>query len=291
MRWTNQLGIPDILYRALIRDEYSRGDADYSITQLLKPVQAVALERAHEAEIVKDAAEAVQSVFGRATHHIIQQARGAGRSEERLYATVGGCRVSGQPDYEQDGWLHDWKTVKWLSVVDGPKPEWEAQLNGYALLYRLNQRPVVKLSAWALLKDWSKDLPNTEPRCPKLPLVRFDLPVWPESKALAFFQDRVWQHEGARRAVQTGTRPTPCTIDERWGRGEHWAAIKPGAKRATKKFYAGSAEVATWIAQQKSQDYEIVHRPAVYVRCRAWCDAAPWCPTFRDDPGGGADAE
>ena len=288
MRYTNSLGIPDILADALMRDDYTKGDAKYSVTELLAPPRMVALQRHHADQVTQDVAECLASVFGRATHHIIQSAKGTGVPEERLFMDLAGVRLSGAIDYAKDGTIHDWKTCKWLAIADGPKPEWEQQLNGYAMLARANGRPVTQLVDWALCKDWSRDLPNTEPRCPKLPVVKFVARLWSDEEARGFFSNRLWLHERAQQAMAQGDEPAPCTIEERWGRGEHWAAMKPDAKRSSKNFYTHAADVLAWInAQKQPSDYAVEHRPAVYVRCRAWCLAAPFCTQYKSDPGGG----
>src|SRR3990167_5720293 len=111
MRYVNSLGIPDILAHALMQDDYTKGDAKYSITELISPPRMVALQRHYADDLTQDVAECLASVFGRATHHIIQSAKGTGVPEERLYMDLAGVRLSGALDYGQP--LHG------LPVVDG----------------------------------------------------------------------------------------------------------------------------------------------------------------------------
>src|SRR5688572_7249540 len=138
---TNELGLPQPLVSAVANDDYSRGDADASVTELPSPPQLVALLRKHGESLTEDVSERIWSLFGQAVHEILRRADVDALTEMRLTIPVDGWRVSGAFDrlaLFPDGLLSDWKVSSAYSVIlrdsDGTvgiKPEWEKQLNLY----------------------------------------------------------------------------------------------------------------------------------------------------------------
>jgi hypothetical protein len=51
---TNKYGAPDVFLRAVENDPYSKGEADFSATELLKPPQIVRLHKEHGDKVVTD---------------------------------------------------------------------------------------------------------------------------------------------------------------------------------------------------------------------------------------------
>ena len=54
MKITNQFGAPEQFVRALKNDSYSKGEADFSATGLLRPPQIAHLEKLHEEKLSTD---------------------------------------------------------------------------------------------------------------------------------------------------------------------------------------------------------------------------------------------
>jgi uncharacterized membrane protein len=85
---TNKHNMPAAIVAAVKADDYSRGNADYSVTDLLKPVRQLILERRHEDEIVEDVVERIWSMQGRVSHKIMETyAEANAFKEERLHWT------------------------------------------------------------------------------------------------------------------------------------------------------------------------------------------------------------
>lgn len=83
MKITNRLGLPQALVDAIKNDDYDKGDADISVTQLLDPPRKVALVEAHAADLEEDASDRLYALFGKIGHGILEQANG-GSTSKRL---------------------------------------------------------------------------------------------------------------------------------------------------------------------------------------------------------------
>jgi hypothetical protein len=69
---TNELGLSWPVYKAVTGHRYSKGKADYSATELLKPPRVRELERIHADEIVEDASDYVFALLGTVAHFILE---------------------------------------------------------------------------------------------------------------------------------------------------------------------------------------------------------------------------
>lgn len=100
MRVTNKLGLPEAIVEAVANDDYTRGECDLSVTQLIAPPRQVELIRQHEDELEEDAADRIFLLMGKIAHGILEKAapRGAAITEERLFIDVDGWRISGAFD-------------------------------------------------------------------------------------------------------------------------------------------------------------------------------------------------
>lgn len=215
---TNNHNLPDPVVRALSYDDYDQV-GDISITGLLKPVQAVALERIHKDELPpEDVSERVWRLFGSAAHEFLYRSRDpdAVIAEQRLTMDVAGWTVSGKPDtYDLNTKaLTDFKTTSVWSLVYEPKgrKEWHEQLNLYRLLLEANGYEVRSLSVVAILRDWTKRDTFKRTDYPAIPIVALNIPLWIKADAEAFLMERVTLHKAAR---EQGTWPN-CTNEERW---------------------------------------------------------------------------
>ena len=210
MNVTNRHGAPSQFVRALENDAYTKGDADFSATGLLKPPQATHLERLHEHELSTDVADMVFALLGTGVHAALEKFAPKGALvERRFYGELGGYKVSGAIDLYDDGHVMDYKVTGTYSTKVG-KPEWEQQLNIYAWLLRQNDMPVKSLTIWAICRDWSAMKVEREKRYPVSPIVTVEIPVWLPKAAQDFVQERIELH--------TSEPVPPCTDSERWAR-------------------------------------------------------------------------
>jgi hypothetical protein len=213
VRLTNQYGAPEQFLRAVQNDEYSRGDASFSATGLIRPPQMARLEEEHADKISADVADHVYMLLGTGVHAIMEKAAPDGSLvEKRWYAEMLGYKISGAIDLYHDGHITDYKVTGTYSVKS-PKVEWEQQLNIYAWLLRQNDMPVRSLTIVAICRDHMKSKVGTK-NYPDSPIVPIDIPVWLPNVAEDFVRSRVELH--------TSQDVVPCTDEERWARGNRY---------------------------------------------------------------------
>lgn len=76
MKWTNKGNFPDAVVKAITNDSYSKGNADFSVTELISPPQIKVLQKLHATELVKDVSENIWMLFGTSMHNMLQEAEG-----------------------------------------------------------------------------------------------------------------------------------------------------------------------------------------------------------------------
>ena len=150
MKITNRANLPETIVRAVPNDPYDRGDADYSVSDLVNPVRAVHLIRRHSADLNEDAADRIWALLGQAVHSVLERAETDNSlAEERLNITLDVPNedresvrrtVSSKTDlYHGNGLLQDYKvTSAWTAVYKSRYAEWEENLNMRAHILRAN---------------------------------------------------------------------------------------------------------------------------------------------------------
>ena len=104
MKITNKTGLPDTFYQAVKNDKYDKGDADYSVSELISPPQITILKQRHDKELEEDVCNMIWALLGKAVHHILEIADNKDAiTEERIFLEIAGRKVSGQTDlYSED---------------------------------------------------------------------------------------------------------------------------------------------------------------------------------------------
>ena len=162
MKITNRFDLPDVVVRALVHSDYSRGDSVRSVTQLIDSPRIGILQREHDEEIEQDCVDFLWSRFGTSVHTMFEVAAEGQDciSEERLFVEHQGWKISGAIDLqhvEPDGVIiSDYKvTSVWSVIYD--KQEWHDQLNAYAWMVRhAKGLPVKQARIIAILRDWQR---------------------------------------------------------------------------------------------------------------------------------------
>jgi hypothetical protein len=271
---SNRLNFPQALVDAVTNDGYSKGNADFSITELLSPPRQSALRRQHENDIEEDASERIWSLYGQLVHKLLERANRASHVEARLFMEINGIRISGQIDsFEiKDGEMTDWKFVSAYKFKDGLPLEYEQQQNCYVELARANSIDVKRSNIVGLLRDHSKLEAKREASYPQLPVIRVEVPIWEREKVIAFLKERIALHVAARTTLPQ------CSEEDRWARPTKYAVMKKGAARAT-KLYDTKEAAETHAATSK--DFFVEHRPGENVRCESYCPVAKFCTQFQ----------
>ena len=283
MKITNKFGAPQTLVNLAMRDPYSKGNADISVTGLIGSPRISILQSRHDSEMTRDVSDMLWALVGSALHVVAE--RGADSehiAEERLFATIDGWTISGGIDVQltDDGGtaLSDYKFTSVWAVMN-TKPEWEAQLNCYAWLMRKSKGVIVnKLSIHALLRDWARHSVGVKHGYPLSAIHTVDIPVWSSVKQDLYIMERVALHKAAKQANDLDAQLENCTDTERWMREDKYAVMKAGRKSAIRVVDTGveAAEVSS-----KNPGSYVQLRKGEPVRCTGdYCGVSRFCTQY-----------
>jgi len=270
MSLTNEYGAPDVFVRAVEGDPYTKGEADFSATELLKPPQIVRLTKKHEDSITTDVRDEWWKLLGKGVHNILEQ-YGEGRCEDRFFAECNGIRISGAIDMLVDGAVTDYKVTSVFTIQRGLKTDWEQQLNIYAWLLRQNDITATSLEIVGLCRDWIQSRAAVKRDYPQSPIVPIKVPLWRDERQDKFVEDRV--------RVHTMENTLPCTPEERWARGGY-TVLGGGLKPRS---FDSLSEAANYINQKEKpgRAFSIQEGGAKFVRCESWCSISDHCPQWK----------
>lgn len=284
MNLTNKFGLPAPIVRALTRDEYTRGDSNRSITQLIDSPRVRILRHENQNTMSEDVSEKVFSAVGTALHKLLEGYSDESHiAEERLFLDIDGWAVSGAIDIQrlnEDGTITvmDYKTTTAWAVM-AKKPEWEWQLNCYgALVRRVKGVRVSGLSIIAFVRDWNRWDAQTRERYPPAPIIEIDIPMWTDEVQDAYLAARVAAHQDAEFKRLTGDELPLCSPAEQWAKPASFAVMKVGGKKAIKVFSS----------QKQADEYlsagqEVVVRPGEMTRCvGGWCGISEHCSQYNN---------
>lgn len=212
MKITNP-GLPQAVYEALVKREYSNDGANISVTELIDSPRVRVLKKQNFDKIEFEADTLLASFLGTCFHKGIEAGTKTGITERRLFIEVGGWKLSGGMDHYHDGVLTDYKTATCFKVqLDCPKgrtEDWEKQLNVYAHILRENGHPVSKLMLFVLFKDWNKRSfatavksgkvfdPYVQGGYPDRAWAHFEIPTWSHEEAKGYIEERIRLHQAA----------------------------------------------------------------------------------------------
>ena len=276
MEYTNNHNLPQPIVSAIRRDTYVKV-GDISVTELIKPLRIRQLELRHDKEIIVDVSEYLWMLLGSSVHAMLERADTSNHlSEERLTPVVHGCHISGTPDLlTTEMTLQDYKVTSVYSFLLGDKPEWTAQLNLYAWLYRKHGFEAKAAQIVAILRDWMVSRALREPDYPQAGFMVVDVPLWSQEEQEALVGGLVRLHQTADKVVDNDL--PECTPEERWQKEDVWAVKKKGNKRAMSGGLYTNEQGAKDHAAAQPSPVEIEFRPGESIRCSRYCKVAPWC--------------
>jgi len=274
---TNMHGAPESILQAVTADPYTKGEADFSVTELIKPPQINRLWAEHENKISMDVRDEFWKLLGRGVHNVLEQYSDGGVSEERHFAKVGDLTVSGAIDLVSNGMVTDYKVTSTYSVMKGLKPEWEQQLNMYSWLLRQNDISSSSLRIVALCRDWIRSRSDRSQKYPASPIVILPVPKWPDEQQDQYIEERV--------RVHMDESTIPCTSEERWARGKYMVT-GTDVKLKKPKLFDTLMEASVWTQGKenpvKGIAYQITETTPTYVRCEGnWCGVRDFCPQYQ----------
>lgn len=283
MKVTNKFGVPAPLLTLANAEYYSKGDASYSVTELMSPPKIRRLREQHDGDIETDVSDMLWSMLGSALHVVMERGVTEGWvSEERLFLEIDGVTISGAIDLQHNTpfglEIIDYKMTSAWSVMR-EKAEWVQQLNIYKyLVEKVKGERVVSLKVCAFIRDFSRH--DARDEYPKAPIHMVDLPVWSTEETEAYIKQRLEMHRNAKVAADLGDELQPCTDEERWTSETVYAVKREGRKTAIKLFK--SIEEANELAEKEKGYVET--RPGEPKRCTGnYCSVADWCQQYQGE--------
>jgi hypothetical protein len=280
---TNKHNLPETLVTLAKSSDYSKGHADYSVTEIISPPRIQRLRRKHYSEMTQDVSEMMWQLLGSALHVVAEKGQSEGYiTEERLFAEIDGVVLSGAIDIQKvtpEGIeITDYKfTSAWSLRQD--KFEWEAQQNIYAYLVRRNKgKPVTKVQICALVRDWSRREAAVKESYPQSPIVVIDLKMWSNEQAEKYIRERLNAHRDSKVQSDWGEELPFCTEEERWSKDTQYAVKREGRKTAIRVF--DNQEEAEEVAEKEKGYVEV--RKGESVRCSGnYCGVNKWCSQYQ----------
>ena len=280
---TNNFNLPQFVVDALTYSDYSRGDSDISVTQLIDSPRIAQLQKQFADQQSRDAVDFVWSRFGTSVHTMFEESlKGSDViTEERLFTETQGWKLSGAIDAQEvtpDGVIiSDFKvTSVWSVVYD--KTSWHKQLNVYAYLVRKAKgQTVKKVQIVALLRDWVRRKAEEGGDYPSAPIVIIDIPLWSDEEQDDYVESQMKAHI---EAANTETDLIHCTSEEMWEKATVYAVMKKGRKSAVRLF-SSEAEANERVAKEGDNHYLEI-RKGEKTRCtQDWCGVSQWCDQFQ----------
>lgn len=286
MKITNNLGLPDMLQRA-VEKEYVYKDKRYSITSLLDPDRVIMLKRRYNDKIEQDVSECIWMLFGTVTHYALEtgiELKENEYVEEHLEHTFeSGYTLSGIIDHVYD-YVDDYKTTSVWTVIYGSNNEhWELQLKmGAYLHYKEHGNWINKGRIIAILKDWNKNDAKFKADYPKLPVqvIEFDLGTPEEIEK--WIIDK-FKHIEELEKMEDEKLPL-CTAQERFNKGTTYAVKKKANKTATKvhNTLESAREHLINLEQSYPGVYEIEERQGEDTKCLNYCQCCKFCKYYKE---------
>ena len=287
MKITNNQNLPAPLVALLSRNYYSKGDSQYSVTELMSPPKIRRLREQYDAEMEVDVTKLIASQLGTFMHGKLEAKEVEGyTNEERIFTEIDGVVISGAIDLQQqvEGGvvIIDYKFVKAWSVMQAlarNKDDWDIQLNIYKWLVETVKRvPVKGLQICAIVKDYTPHA-NQE-NYPEAEAVMIDVPMWDSVTAEAFVRKRLEMHRNAKVNHEFGEELQACTDEERWMSEAVFAVKREGRKSAIRLFK--TLEEATELAEKDKGSVET--RAGEPKRCTGdFCGVSKWCSQYQGE--------
>ena len=296
-KYTNKHNIPVEIIRAIENDDYTKGNADISVTGLIQPPRIRVLQDINKDKITSDYSDEVWKILGQSIHTIMERANESYEdtiTEQRLFADVSGWTISGQTDTLSlaDNTLKDLKVTSVWTIInalkDG-KSEWEQQLNCYAWLHWKNTgENIHQCNIIALARDWNKrELQRRGGDYPESMITTIKIPLWSTEKQEEFIEHRVNLHQQAEVLKQMGEEPPLCNDAERWKRNDTFRVMKKGRKTALRVFDSMNDAKKYCVNSDTSADLSIEHLLGECIRCTGnYCGVAEFCNQFKEDSNG-----
>ena len=289
MKITNNFGLPQPFVELATKSAYSKGEADYSVTEIISPPRIQRLRVKHWEDMTQDVSDMTWSLMGTMAHNLLEKKTDDGlQAEERLYVEIDGVVLSGAMDLQEevDGSIKitDYKfTSAWALRED--KVEWVLQQNIYAwMVGKIKGKKVTSISICAFIRDWSRREAATNPHYPQASAQIVPIALMDSGEVEAYIKERISLHRQAKVDADWDNELIHCTDEERWSRETKYAVKKEGRKSAVRVLDT-QEEADAMLAEMPPKDKGFIEiRKGESVRCTGnFCGVAKWCSQFNKE--------
>lgn len=278
---TNKYGVPATIEAAVRNDSYSKGAADYSVTELLNPPRLTLLKQRNFDEIEEDVSERIWMLLGKSVHAILDAANVQNAlQEERISCEIGGRKISGASDLYHDRTISDYKvTSAWTQVYGSRTAEWTEQLNYYAYLFRSIGFEVNRLEIVCIFRDWSASKALAGGDYPQSPIAVIPVDLWDFEMQEAGLISRIESLK--ENEMKRDSDLEECGPAEMWEKPAVYAVMKSGRKSSVRNF--DSREEAHKFIEENPDKAKlsIQERPGARTRCESYCPVSAFCSQYK----------
>lgn len=280
---TNKYNLPEAFVKA-IQNSRHNADGCLSATTLLKGTKEIILENRHFDEITVDASEEVWSVFGTATHSVLEHQEDEAFKEESFSVDVLDYKVTGKVDrYDmKHETIEDWKTASVWKVIFHDFEDWKRQGLIYTWLLRQSGLNVRHIRFIALLKDHSKSEAKKKADYPQAPVYVYEFDPTEEdmTEIEAYIKGKVF--EVSKNADLEDDSIPECTPEQRWATPAKWAVMKEGRKTAVKVCDSEEEAKAFIEDLEKEEDKHFIEeRKGQDKKCSDYCACCEFCSYYK----------
>lgn len=283
MKLLNNHGLHEGLFHAVhswFFEKQNPNPPHFRVTELIRPVQQVVLQRRHHDELETDVMDLMNAWRGSAVHEFLSRHDKTNALQEfDLEIEMAGEKLKGKPDYYEDGTIVDFKNCRvWSYIYKSSIQEWTDQLNIYAFMLKSMGFPVTALEIVAIFDDWSATEAKRNADYPRTRSVVIPILMYPDAKTKELLEDRIFKLSSRLSNFPDADLPE-CTPEEMWEDPTKYAVMKEGRKSAVKLHDEGKA--AEKHAKELGKGHSVQVRPGVRKRCESYCGAAPFCHQYK----------
>lgn len=282
MKYTNKHNLPPFIVDFLKSDNYDYEEGVISATTLMQPPRMFALTRKNE-DLEVDVSDLIAARYGTSIHDAVEKVKIPGAlQEERVYAVVDFCKISGKADIildvDTEPQLMDVKSTSvWTYIFKSREEDYKKQLSIYRyLLVKNGINAIDTAKIWYFFTDWSNSKSQNDPNYPQTRTMVYDIRLYSIEETEAYIKDRL---KVLLATLEMDQKDMPeCTSNELWQKPTKWAIMKEGRKSAV-KVHDDESEAFQHLDGLDDKHY-LVTRPGEVKRCN-YCHARRVCEQYR----------
>ncbi len=284
MTIVNKHNAPKSFITFCSNDQYSRGKADYSATQLIDEPRIVHLNSRHPDYGSDDPYENPWKFISTILHGLMEENSPEEEiAEERLFASIDGVTISGAMDVQVINGdkitIGDYKMTTVFGIKDTKK--FEQQLNIYAwLVEKCSDKKVEGLEIYAFLRDWKISMAEKITGYPPTPGITIPIPLWSYDERESFIRERVGLLKESED-LDDDDLP-PCSHEGRWPGGTLYSVTSLDSD--AQLLFPTKTKAKAYVDSfgEQAQAWTVIGKTFEnYRRCKSYCEFNDTCNIYR----------